>query len=391
MQLLWDVTNTCNQRCRHCYNSQFINQRQRPDWPWTEALHQRLKSFMALNDVHLVTLAGGEPFTRRDIFRIIDALACDATVSITTNATLITKAVAGEIAQAPLAKVAVSLESAMPDIYNANRGEGFFERFRAGLARLSEARSAGASRFWLELSVTIVPWCLREEPDIAAVFQLARQTGCDGVCYQFPNSAGVGWEHLADSQYLVRIARIIAQLSQQYLDIITTLQYKKCLVDYCNQSLGADLLGGKTLCPAGSEIVYMDNQLLLFPCIYHNGSQQTKRRIAKVLGWQQHNDANHLLHIGRVDRCPLFLRFDALKRKIAATAYPACRGCLSASQCYKICPYDYILNRRVATRNIAGVCRLIRSDALANHESAAEMVQALEQDDRLAHRDSACP
>ncbi len=391
MQMLWDVTNTCNQRCRHCYNSRFINQRHCPDSPWNDVVHERFRRFIALNDVHLVTLAGGEPFTRTDIFQVIDALAGDAGVAVTTNATLISGSVAKQIARSPLAKVAVSLESADAAAYDWNRGGVFFERFRAGLARLSDARRNGSGRFWLELSVTILPWCLKDEPDVTAVYELGRQTGCDSICYQFANSAGVGWEYLADARYVAHIAGVIARLSRHYLDIVTTLQYKRCLVDYCNACFSADLLGGKTLCPAGTEVVYMDNQLRLFPCIYHNGGPQDKLRIAAALGWDEQDDANHLRNIERLDRCPLFVRFDQLKRKIAGTAYRACRTCPNDSRCYKVCPYDYILNRKVAVRNLAGVCELIRPAMDANAASPVEAEQAGQRASRAENPESTCP
>lgn len=91
----WSVTGNCNLRCRHCYMSA-------PDYKYkdlnTESCLEIIDQMEQAN-VSSVSITGGEPFVRRDIWQLLEYL-CDKGIAVTevyTNGLLLTDEVLGRI------------------------------------------------------------------------------------------------------------------------------------------------------------------------------------------------------------------------------------------------------------------------------------------------------
>ncbi|MCC7208143.1 MAG: radical SAM protein [Anaerolineae bacterium] len=131
------LTGQCNLRCQHCYYADEMTGR--ADLP-TDAW---LSFFEELRDAGImrVILTGGEIFTRRDIWALLDGVVANKMrFQILTNATLITENVASRLAtyRKRLDSIQVSVDGSRPETHDALRGKGAFERTMRGIDALKK-------------------------------------------------------------------------------------------------------------------------------------------------------------------------------------------------------------------------------------------------------------
>jgi GTP 3',8-cyclase len=110
------VTDRCNFRCQYCMPAEGL--------PWLERSAllsyeeiERLVRLLASMGVHDVRLTGGEPLVRKELWRLVEALAAIPEVedlSLTTNGYLLTRQV-DQLVAAGLKRINVSLDSLAPD------------------------------------------------------------------------------------------------------------------------------------------------------------------------------------------------------------------------------------------------------------------------------------
>jgi cyclic pyranopterin phosphate synthase len=110
------VTDRCNFRCQYCMPAEGL--------PWLERTAlltyeeiERLVRLLAAMGVHDVRLTGGEPLVRKELWRLVEALAAIEDVhdlSLTTNGYLLTRQI-DDLVRAGLRRVNVSLDSLSRD------------------------------------------------------------------------------------------------------------------------------------------------------------------------------------------------------------------------------------------------------------------------------------
>lgn len=133
--VLWELTHRCNLDCIMCFN---VKLRQ-PELTTAECL-DILEQMAAAGTLQL-TLTGGEILTRRDFFTIAErARALGFALSLKTNGTLITPAIADRIAALYPLQVDISLLGATPETSDTVMGRrNTLERILRGV-RLLQAR-----------------------------------------------------------------------------------------------------------------------------------------------------------------------------------------------------------------------------------------------------------
>ncbi len=124
---VWNLTNRCNLRCRHCYqNSQH---RSLPD-ELTRQEKLAVVDQLGAARLAMLALAGGEPTICPDLLPVLRrAQKYRMHVSVATNGVTITEKLAGELAAAGVRYVEVSLDSVDPARHDAFRGmPGMWQR-----------------------------------------------------------------------------------------------------------------------------------------------------------------------------------------------------------------------------------------------------------------------
>lgn len=118
-----DITSKCNLKCKHCFQNERILHNELKEKEWIRVIHE-------LRDmkVYQIYIMGGEPFLRSDIISILKEIKkYNMTLSINTNATLITTQTADELSRILDPRfdyIQVSLDGATKEINDSIRGKG---------------------------------------------------------------------------------------------------------------------------------------------------------------------------------------------------------------------------------------------------------------------------
>ncbi len=147
--VFWETTSACNLNCAHCRAD--ARPQARPD-ELDAAEGLALIDEIAAFANPILILSGGEPLVRPDIFDLARRGAeRGLRTCLASNGTLITGDIARRLADAEVARVSISLDSAEPGFHDAFRGiPGAFDAARRGIESL---RAAGVP-FQINTTVT---------------------------------------------------------------------------------------------------------------------------------------------------------------------------------------------------------------------------------------------
>lgn len=167
-QLWFQVSGTvCNLRCRHCFIScspendsfRFMSR---------DEVVDALRASVPLG-VKEYYFTGGEPFMNRDILGILEDTLALGPATVLTNATIMPQRTVDELRRmadhSPYSlELRVSIDGVTPEMNDAIRGQGTFERALEAVGRL-----AGAG--FLPIVTTMQSWEDGETDDILAAFR----------------------------------------------------------------------------------------------------------------------------------------------------------------------------------------------------------------------------
>ena len=139
------ITGLCNAKCTYCFYADEMEQR--PDL----ATDAWLAFFDELGSlaVRSVCLSGGEVFTRRDLWTLIDRVIENRMrYSILSNGTLVDSTIVARLLErrTRLDSIQVSIDGSCAEIHDASRGRGSFEKALRGLRLLKQAGLPVTSR-----------------------------------------------------------------------------------------------------------------------------------------------------------------------------------------------------------------------------------------------------
>jgi MoaA/NifB/PqqE/SkfB family radical SAM enzyme len=130
----FDVTPRCNSNCIYCFSSDLMSKK---DELSTEKIFEVIKE---LNNqgLWIITISGGEPLLRSDIFKILDLTAkLNIVTWLNTNAILIDNETAKKLSKFSNLFVQVSLDSSNPNHHDKLRGKkGSFNKTIKGIKNL---------------------------------------------------------------------------------------------------------------------------------------------------------------------------------------------------------------------------------------------------------------
>src|ERR1017187_3414868 len=138
----FELTERCNLACRMCYVCQAPGDAARrakelSAAAWLELAHQAVDNGMVF-----LLLTGGEVFLRPDFFELYTPLTrLGLILTLFTNGTLITDAIAQRLGEAPPSRTEITLYGATAATYEAVTGvPGSYARCRAGIEALVKHR-----------------------------------------------------------------------------------------------------------------------------------------------------------------------------------------------------------------------------------------------------------
>ena len=136
----WHLTERCNLRCRHCYQSGRVSELGYEEIRRAiDNVSNAIRGWVTEYDMQMspsLHFTGGEPLLRQDIFEILDyARNCGFSSSLMSNGTLIDGDMAERIKEAQVSDVQVSLDG-LEATHNSLRGEGSYQRTLKGIRNL---------------------------------------------------------------------------------------------------------------------------------------------------------------------------------------------------------------------------------------------------------------
>lgn len=170
--VFWETTAGCNLECVHCRRLEVSRQLMKNDLSFDESL--RFIEHLAAFARPILVLSGGEPLFRPDIFQIAaHARDCGLTVALATNGTLITEAVARQIVDAGVRRVAISIDGADEVTHDAFRRQP--GSLAAALTGFGHLKRLGMS---LQINCTITRHNVHQ---IDLLYDKAVQLGADAL------------------------------------------------------------------------------------------------------------------------------------------------------------------------------------------------------------------
>lgn len=260
---VWEVTEACNLRCRHCHATSSTAS---PDELDTKEGFRLLDQIAALKGFQMLAYSGGEPLVRRDID---DLLAYGKKVGlvnvIATNGTLIDYPRAKELKKLGVKGIAVSFDSTDPEIHNAIRQNP--TAYDRAIRGIEAARRAGMV---VQLNYTAMKENLETLPEVVKFAHHIQAAIM--LCYQLvPMGRGSTIASSAlspeDNKHLMNTVRKLQKDAVTIVEPVAGPQYWSHL-------LGRDNKDPKSVirkhpfhgCAAGWGLIYVKPNGDVWPC-----------------------------------------------------------------------------------------------------------------------------
>lgn len=246
---VFEVTPECNHSCAHCYNAWKAPHQAPVQGPLnTRDTLAMLDKMLAETGATLVTLTGGEPLLREDLFEIADWLfARGAAINLISNGSRLDAPAVAKLA----GKVSVfelPLLSSDRAVHDRMSGRaGAFDDVTAAIARLKSAGQTVVAVF-VATRMNLPTW--------QTTYELAFALGADGIMWNRFNPGGTGASHVdalqASPQELSDALDQAESLVKRYkLPVSCSIPMPPCLLDHTRwPSLGFGF------CAVGTQRAY---------------------------------------------------------------------------------------------------------------------------------------
>lgn len=210
----WNLTFNCNLRCNHCYIN--AHKKIRKDEMSTDEGKLLIDQISEVSNPILI-LSGGEPLFRDDIFELAKyGTEKGLRIAIGTNGTLITDNIARQLKVSGVQKIAVSLDSSIPERHDEFRGvRGSWKLALDGI------RACLRNNISIQINTTVTQ---RNYNEIENIMTLAEKVGASNfhLFFLVPTGRGKKMEDISPLMYEEMIREILEKSSRYRLHIRPT-------------------------------------------------------------------------------------------------------------------------------------------------------------------------
>jgi heme d1 biosynthesis radical SAM protein NirJ len=179
--VIWNLIRRCNLACKHCYS--ISADRDFPGELTTQEVYAVMDDLKRFG-VRVLILSGGEPLLRGDLFDIARrAKAMGFYTALSSNGTLIDKAMVGRIADINFDYVGISLDGLRETHDRFRRSPGAFDKSLAGIRLLRNAGLKVGMRFTMTQD---------NAHELPALLALVEEERIDRFYFSHLNYAGRG-------------------------------------------------------------------------------------------------------------------------------------------------------------------------------------------------------
>ena len=176
------LTDNCNLGCKMCACSESAKKYKGEELS-TEEILNTIEQIAAWSKQAEVIFSGGEPFIRKDIFKLIDFVCKQKLkLNLNTNGFFIDQGTADRLISYPVNHITFSLDGDNPKTNDAIRGQGVFSKVLEALKFIKEAKDKyGSVSPSLSLNVTMMK---ENITGISNFITLAKEYNVDDVLFQ---------------------------------------------------------------------------------------------------------------------------------------------------------------------------------------------------------------
>ncbi len=214
--VFYEVTRACDLLCKHCRAC--AQPYRHPRELNNEQSRRLIEQIASFPKKPVLVFTGGDPMKRKDIFDLVEhAVHQGLSVAMTPSATpLVTRDAIRRLKDAGLSRLAVSVDSASPEVHDAFRGvPGSFQR---SLEILADARDIGLP---LQINTTITRRNVDQVDDMAAFFA-THGIVLWSVFFLIPVGRGLMEERIAPEEYELVFEKLWRHSRTQPYGIKTT-------------------------------------------------------------------------------------------------------------------------------------------------------------------------
>lgn len=225
-----EITKQCNLNCKYCYNVWKAN----PNYPKQELTAQEWQRLIdkLIDEVkpRFLTISGGEPLLRSDIFKILDHIKSHKLrINLLTNGTLLTKEIIHKCLDCGVVLFEIPLLSASALIHdNLTNYQGSWEKVIQSIAEIKSQKG--------KVAVVIVI-TKQNISDIRDTIEVAIALGVDSIMVNRFNVGGQGIKHKEDLlpsiEELKKSLNIVDELANEYeIPVSSAVSITPCLIDF---------------------------------------------------------------------------------------------------------------------------------------------------------------
>ena len=278
--LLWDITDHCNLRCKHCYNghkyfshcSTHAPSSSDPLWEPEMLLVESISS----EHIDFVHFLGGEPLVSPKLFSVAARLREKRIrMGLNTNGTLVRDKIKN-IQEADFDQIVVSLDSPHAEINDLVRGKGVHKKVIRGLNAVSNLASTKVVISWTLTRVSIL-----QPGEVEAMVALCKHYNIHTLSVNWLFDDGFALSNETLLQYdFAEAFPFIEQLAQAASASGLRLQIdaRPRLIDYLNKkfSLAITLTPEAASCKGSRSHFMLRYNGDLFPCAPLDGPHGAK-------------------------------------------------------------------------------------------------------------------
>lgn len=205
-----EVTYRCNLKCRHCGLTEISDFSNELSLKEIDDLFQQMENMGTMG----VSILGGEPLARKDIFEILQSASShNIGATLTTNATMIDEEIVRKLEKSNLLGLKISMEGVGEESYENIRGKGTYSRLLRGLNLLKE------SSLNLSVGTTIMKPNL---PYVREMVEFAANNGIDKISFSLVKKWGKGTSLMLNHEEFQEFIRLMTEeILPEYSDVIT--------------------------------------------------------------------------------------------------------------------------------------------------------------------------
>lgn len=242
----WHITDSCNLRCRHCYQSSFS---EKNDLPIEKliSVFSNICEFLKINNKKLVIdITGGEVFLHNDWKELIDEILnsnITASIGIITNGFFLEDEIIKKIERNKIL-LKVSAEGVEKEVYEFFRGKNY-GKFIDVCEKIKGIRT---KKF---LMFTILE---RNWKEVFKIFDFAEKYFFDGVIIERFIPYGLGEkirEEIITFESWISVVRYLHKICGYNFDISDIVEYRGFMVEIKNNEyelFGSECIVGKDGC-----------------------------------------------------------------------------------------------------------------------------------------------